>query len=82
MSPAKNSSSTSEGRRSDRCVTSFRAQADKAAKAPINNQDLNNFLSDKLANYKIPEIIIYTNDPLPRIASEKIDRVSIKKLLS
>ena len=51
-------------------------------KSPINNQDLNNFLSDKLANYKIPEIIIYTNDPLPRIASEKIDRVSIKKLLS
>ena len=51
-------------------------------KAPINNQDLNNFLSDKLANYKIPEIIMYTNDPLPRIASEKIDRVSIKKLLS
>lgn len=51
-------------------------------KAPINNQDLNNFLSDKLANYKIPEIIMYTNDPLPRIASEKIDRVNIKKLLS
>ena len=50
--------------------------------ASIINADLINFLSDKLANYKLPEIIKLTSKPLPRIASEKIDRVSIKKLLS
>ena len=50
--------------------------------ASIIDADLINFLSDKLANYKLPEIIKLTSKPLPRIASEKIDRVSIKKLLS
>ena len=50
--------------------------------ASIIDADLINFLSDKLANYKLPEIIKFTSKPLPRIASEKIDRVSIKKLLS
>tara|TARA_Y100000768_G_scaffold382099_1_gene361864 strand:+ start:1266 stop:2924 length:1659 start_codon:yes stop_codon:yes gene_type:complete len=50
--------------------------------ASIIDTDLINFLSDKLANYKLPEIIKLTSKPLPRIASEKIDRVSIKKLLS
>tara|TARA_Y200000002_G_scaffold279828_1_gene233953 strand:- start:13778 stop:15436 length:1659 start_codon:yes stop_codon:yes gene_type:complete len=50
--------------------------------ASIIDADLINFLSDKLANYKLPEIIKLTSKPLPRIASEKIDRVSIQKLLS
>ena len=50
--------------------------------ASIIDADLITFLSDKLANYKLPEIIKLTSKPLPRIASEKIDRVSIKKLLS
>ena len=40
------------------------------------------FLKDKLANYKIPEVILFTTEALPRIASEKIDRVSVKNLLS
>ena len=34
------------------------------------------------ANYKIPEVIIFTDKALPRIASEKVDRVMVKKLLS
>lgn len=50
--------------------------------ASIIDADLIKFLSDKLANYKLPEIIKLTSKPLPRIASEKIDRVSIQKLLS
>ena len=45
-------------------------------------EDLKIFMADKLANYKIPEVIIYTTKSLPRIASEKIDRVTIKRLLS
>ena len=49
---------------------------------PIGEDELKSFLSDKLANYKLPEVIKFTSEPLPRIASEKIDRVSIKNLLS
>ena len=52
------------------------------AKNSINKEDLVEFLKDKLANYKIPETILFTNKALPRIASEKIDRVKVKELLS
>lgn len=45
-------------------------------------EDLKIFMADKLANYKVPEVIIFTTESLPRIASEKIDRVTIKRLLS
>ena len=48
----------------------------------LTKEDLKIFMSDKLANYKVPEVIIFTAEPLPRIASEKIDRVTIKRLLS
>ncbi len=51
-------------------------------KKPISENEIKEFLLDKLANYKIPEVIVFTNSPLPRIASEKVDRVSIKSLLS
>ena len=52
------------------------------AKNSINKEELVEFLKDKLANYKIPETILFTNKALPRIASEKIDRVKVKQLLS
>ena len=48
----------------------------------LTKEDLKIFMSDKLANYKVPEVIIFTAEPLPRIASEKTDRVTIKRLLS
>ena len=52
------------------------------AKNIIKKEDLVVFLKDKLANYKIPEVIKFTDKALPRIASEKVDRVMVKKLLS
>ena len=48
----------------------------------LTKEDLKIFMGDKLANYKVPEVIIFTTESLPRIASEKIDRVTIKRLLS
>lgn len=48
----------------------------------INEDQLKDFLSSHLAAYKIPSIFKFTTSPLPRIASEKIDRVSIKKLIA
>ena len=44
--------------------------------------NIKEFLSDNLAAYKIPEIFIFTNERLPRIASEKFDRVGIKEILT
>ncbi len=52
------------------------------AKRSIDINKLKEFLKDKLANYKIPEVFLFSDYSLPRIASEKIDRVTIKKLLS
>ncbi len=48
----------------------------------LDLQALKNFLSKYLANYKIPEVYKFIDKPLPRIASEKLDRVEIKKILS
>lgn len=48
----------------------------------IDEDEIKDFLSKTLATYKIPEIIKFTDKPLPRIASEKIDRVGIKDILS
>ena len=48
----------------------------------LDLQVLKNFLSKYLANYKIPEVYKFIDKPLPRIASEKLDRVEIKKILS
>ncbi len=44
--------------------------------------NIKEFLSDNLAAYKIPEIFKFTNERLPRIASEKFDRVGIKEILT
>ena len=48
----------------------------------LDIESIKEFLSTYLANYKVPEIFKFTNKPLPRIASEKLDRVGIKELLS
>ena len=51
-------------------------------KINLSEDSIKESLKEQLARYKIPEIIKFTNVPLPRIASEKIDRVGIKKSLS
>ena len=48
----------------------------------LSEDSIKDALREQLARYKIPEIIKFTDAPLPRIASEKIDRVGIKKSLS
>ena len=48
----------------------------------LDIESIKEFLSKYLANYKVPEIFIFTDKPLPRIASEKLDRVGIKDLLA
>ncbi len=48
----------------------------------LNEEKIKDFLSKLLAQYKVPEVFKFTDQPLPRIASEKFDRVGIKKILS
>ena len=51
-------------------------------KENLSSQEIKDFLSNNLAGYKLPEVILFSSNPLPRIASEKIDRVLIKQMLS
>tara|TARA_X000000368_G_scaffold371309_1_gene321004 strand:- start:2877 stop:4550 length:1674 start_codon:yes stop_codon:yes gene_type:complete len=52
------------------------------AEEDLDTNLIKEFLSKYLANYKAPEIFKFTDKPLPRIASEKLDRVGIKELLA
>lgn len=46
---------------------------------PIEEQELRDFLHDHVAYFKIPERIWFQNDPLPRGATDKIDRRVIQQ---
>ena len=45
----------------------------------IDEAALRVFLTGKLAAYKIPERMIFSDDPLPRLGTGKIDRVALKQ---
>ncbi len=44
----------------------------------LDEEELRNFLDGKLAKFKIPERIIFSPDPLPRLGTGKIDRRALK----
>ena len=48
------------------------------------NEKIKNKLNGEITfdNYKIPEKIKFSDSALPRIASQKLDRVGVKDLLS
>jgi acyl-CoA synthetase (AMP-forming)/AMP-acid ligase II len=48
----------------------------------ISEGDLRNFLDMRIAAFKIPERMIFTDDPLPRLGTGKIDRVALKQRYS
>ncbi len=45
----------------------------------IDEAALRTFLDGKLAAYKIPERMIFSEEPLPRLGTGKIDRVALKQ---
>jgi len=45
----------------------------------IGEEDLRAFLSGRLAAFKVPERMIFTDEPLPRLGTGKIDRVALKQ---
>ncbi|QDP19771.1 class I adenylate-forming enzyme family protein [Sphingomonas xanthus] len=45
----------------------------------ISEEDLRGFLDGRLAAYKIPDKMIFSDGPLPRLGTGKIDRVALKQ---
>ena len=45
----------------------------------ITEEDLRNFLTGRLAAFKIPGRMIFSDEPLPRLGTGKIDRVVLKQ---
>ena len=45
----------------------------------ITEEDLRNFLAGRLAAFKIPGRMIFSDEPLPRLGTGKIDRVALKQ---
>jgi long-chain acyl-CoA synthetase len=45
----------------------------------ITVEQLHEFLAPRLAAYKIPERMVFSPDPLPRLGTGKIDRVELKE---
>jgi acyl-CoA synthetase (AMP-forming)/AMP-acid ligase II len=44
----------------------------------LSEGELRAFLEDRLARFKVPERIIFSNDPLPRLGTGKFDRRALK----
>lgn len=50
------------------------------ADASLGRQDLFDWCCERMAGYKLPRFIEITDQPLPRLANEKIDRRRLKEL--
>ena len=48
------------------------------SKNSLSEQDLRSFLESRIARFKVPERIIFSKEPLPRLGTGKIDRRSLK----
>ena len=46
----------------------------------ISEEELRAFLEGRLAAFKIPARMIFSDDPLPRLGTGKIDRLALKQL--
>jgi len=47
-------------------------------KSPLTEADFRQFLDGRIARFKIPERIIFSEEPLPRLGTGKIDRRALK----
>ena len=45
----------------------------------LSEEDLRAFLTGRLAAFKVPARMIFSDEPLPRLGTGKIDRVSLKQ---
>ena len=47
-------------------------------KSALSEGELRQFLDGRIAKFKIPERIIFSEEPLPRLGTGKIDRRALK----
>ncbi|HVE00170.1 MAG TPA: AMP-dependent synthetase, partial [Sphingomicrobium sp.] len=45
---------------------------------PLGEADLRSFLEERLARFKVPERMIFSSEPLPRLGTGKFDRRALK----
>jgi acyl-CoA synthetase (AMP-forming)/AMP-acid ligase II len=45
----------------------------------LTEADLREYLKDRLATFKVPERIVFADQPLPRLGTGKIDRLALKQ---
>ena len=48
------------------------------ARDGLTQDELQHFLEERLAKFKIPSRFIFSTEPLPRLGTGKIDRQSLK----
>ena len=48
----------------------------------MNADELRSFLGDKLAAFKIPLVVEFSDEVLPKIASGKFDKPALRKLFA
>ena len=44
----------------------------------LDEEELRSFLEGRLAAYKIPERIIFSSEPLPKLGTGKIDKLALR----
>jgi acyl-coenzyme A synthetase/AMP-(fatty) acid ligase len=59
-------------------VLGERVHAFVHAKAPVSAEELRAFCAERLADYKVPETIELTSDPLPRTANGKLQKAVLR----
>ena len=53
--------------------------ASRAKSSELDEDGLRAFLDGRLAAFKIPATMIFSDEPLPRLGTGKIDRVALKQ---
>ena len=46
--------------------------------APLTRDELRTFLETRIARFKVPEHFVFSDEPLPRLGTGKIDRRALK----
>ena len=46
----------------------------------LKEEEIRDFLSDKLAPFKIPAVYNFSENKIPRLASEKFDKPALRKI--
>ena len=46
----------------------------------LNEDELNSFLAERLAKFKIPAFVVFEDNPLPRVGSGKFSKTQLREM--